>query len=72
MGYRFNWSATFLNSSVSPLSVRDLIDHGTGAELASKIAWAIGTTLELPYKKGSVVRDDCKFLANFIMDNLQD
>ena len=72
MGYRFNWSATFLNSSVSPLSVRDLINHGTSAELASKIAWAIGTTLQFPYKMGSTVRDDCKFLANFILDNLND
>jgi len=66
----FKWTATFLVSHVSPVSVRDRVDHGTGAELASKIAWAIGTTLELPYKKGSTIRDDCKYLANFIIDNL--
>lgn len=72
MGHKFNWSATFLVASVSPLSVRDQIDHGTGAELASKIAWAIGTTLQLPYKKGSTIRDDCKYLANFIMANLEE
>lgn len=70
MGYRFKWSATFLNSSVSPLSVRGELNYTVGAELASKIAWAIGTTLELPYKRGSVVRDDCKYLAQFIVENL--
>jgi len=68
----FKWTASFLNAHVSPLRVRGDIDHGTSAELASKIAWAIGTTLELPYRKGSVVRDDCKYLAAFIVDNLID
>lgn len=72
MASTFKWNATFLVSTVSPLSVRGDIDHGTNAELASKIAWAIGTTLEIPYKKASVVREDCKFLANFIMDNLHE
>lgn len=67
----FKWTATFLSSHVSPLSVRGDLDHGVGAELASKLAWAIGTTLELPYKKHSTIRDDCKYLANFIMDNQQ-
>jgi len=72
VGYKFRWSARFLDTHVSPLSVGDRIDHGTGAELASKLAWAIGTTLELPYKKESQIREDCKFLAKFIMENLAD
>ncbi len=72
MGSRFNWTATFLNSSVSPVSVRDQLDHSTAAELASKLAWAIGTTLELPYRKESLIRDDCKYLAEFIVTNLNE
>lgn len=68
----FKWTATFLNSHVSPLLLRGDLDHSTSAELASKLAWAIGTTLELPYKKASIIRDDCKYLANFIVDNLID
>ncbi len=70
MAYQFRWSATFLVSHVSPLRVRGDCDYGTAAELASKIAWAIGTTLELPYKKHSTLRDDCKYLAEFIVENL--
>jgi len=70
VAYQFKWSATFLVSHVSPLRVRGDIDHGTRAELASKISWAIGTTLELPYKKHSTLREDCGFLAAFIIDNL--
>lgn len=69
MGYEYHWKATFLNSAVSPVMVRDEPLHGISAQLASKIAWAIGTTLELPYKKNSIIRDDCKFLAAFIVDN---
>jgi len=72
VAYKFKWSATFLNSHVSPLSLRDEVGHGTRAELASKIAWAIGTTLSLPYKTGSTIRDDCKYLAGFIVDNLME
>ncbi len=72
MAFIFRWSATFLNSTVSPLLVRGEFDYGAQAELASKIAWAIGTTLEIPYKKGSTVRDDCKFLAAFIAENLHE
>ena len=68
----FRWNATFLTATVSPLSVRGELDHGSTAELASKIAWAIGTTLEIPYKKHSTVREDCKYLAAFIVDNLTD
>lgn len=71
MAYQFRWTATFLVSSVSPLVVRGELDHGSTAELASKLAWAIGTVLELPYRKHSVVRDDCKYLAEFIIDNQQ-
>jgi len=69
VAYTFKWAATFLLSSISPLVVRGEVDHGTAAELASKISWAIGTTLEIPYKKHSTLRDDCKYLANFIIDN---
>jgi len=72
VAYQFRWSATFLISSVSPLSMRGELNYGVGAELASKLAWAIGTTLELPYKKHSVLRDDCKFLAEFLVDNLKE
>lgn len=71
MAYTFKWTATFLRANVSPLSVRGELDHTTRAELASKISWAIGTTLELPYKKESILRDDCKYLATFIVDNLE-
>lgn len=70
MAYQFKWSATFLNSSVSPLSVRGELGYRTTAELASKIAWAIGTTLELPYRKHTTLREDCSFLAAFITENL--
>jgi len=69
---RFNWNATFLVSSVSPLLVRGEPMHGPQAELASKLAWAIGTTLEIPYKKATTVREDCSFLAAFIVDNLHE
>ena len=72
MAYDFKWSATFLNCHVSPLSVRGTIDHATKAELASKLAWAIGTTLELPYKANSTIRDDCRYLADFLVANLSE
>ncbi len=71
VAYTFKWSATFLLSHVSPLSVRGELDYSVSAELASKISWAIGTTLELPYKKHSTLRDDCKYLADFIIENQQ-
>lgn len=70
MVYQFKWTATFLLSHVSPLSVRGELAYGTRAELASKISWAIGTTLELPYRKQSTLRDDCRYLADFIIENL--
>lgn len=70
MAYQFRWSATFLVSHVSPLQVRGELDYAVNAQLASKLAWAIGTTLELPYRKHSTIRDDCKFLADFITQNL--
>jgi len=72
MTYSFKWNATFLVSSVSPLVVKDQLTYSVEAELASKLAWAIGTTLELPYKKFSVVREDTKFLASFIVGNLHE
>jgi len=72
VAYQFRWTATFLLSHVSPLTVRGVLDYATAAELASKISWAIGTTLELPYRKHSTLRDDCKYLADFIIDNLHE
>jgi len=72
VGSSYRWTASFLNSHVSPLSVSDRVDFGTEAELASKLAWAIGTTLQLPYRKHSTIRGDCKFLAAFIIENLID
>jgi len=69
---QFRWNATFLVSHVSPVLVRGGLDHGSTAELASKIAWAIGTTLELPYKKHSTLREDCGYLAAFITENLHE
>ncbi len=72
MPNQFRWNATFLVSSISPVVVRGEEPHNFRAELASKLAWAIGTTLELPYRRASVVRDDCGFLAAFIVENLHD
>lgn len=68
VGSTFKWTATFLNEPMSPVLVHGAEPYQVGAELASKIAWAIGTTMGVPYKKHSTLRDDCKFLANFIVE----
>lgn len=68
VGYTYSWKATFLNEPMSPVLVHGAELHAVKAELASKIAWAIGTTLGVPYKKESILRSDTKYLAEFIID----
>lgn len=67
----FKWTAAFLVHTVPRVVVPSEESYLYRSILASKLAWAIGTTFGIAYDKRSCVRDDCRYLAAFIVEGLE-